>query len=129
MQALPLEALWLHCNTRNLVQSGTRKVLAEYYYEWLQAQSGTPGTTECQDKSLTQRAKRLANLQLKAKGNVKHMLMGLIGLNHVWSPPKQQGQGVQVTRNHPPQNAPKGNNLLVHYHPFHFFFDEKSKLI
>ena len=59
IQALPLEALRLHCNTQNLVQSGPRKVLAERLYQWLQAESGT--TTEaidCWDKGPTKRVKR-----------------------------------------------------------------------
>ena len=41
IQALPLEALRLHCTTRNLVQSGPRKVLAECLLQWLQAECGT----------------------------------------------------------------------------------------
>ena len=59
IQTLPLEALRLHCNTRNLVQSGPRKVLAERLYQWLQAECGT--TSEAinrRDKEPTKRVKR-----------------------------------------------------------------------
>ena len=59
IQALPLEALRLHCNTQNLVQSGPRKVLAERLYQWLQAESGTTSEAiDCQDKGSTKRVKR-----------------------------------------------------------------------
>ena len=59
IQALHLEALKLHCNTRNLVQSGPRKVLAEGLYQWLEAQNETTiGTIECQDEGWTRRVKR-----------------------------------------------------------------------
>ena len=59
IQALPLEALRLHCNTRNLVQSGPRKVLAECLYQWLQAESGTTSEAiDCWDKGATKRVKR-----------------------------------------------------------------------
>ena len=59
IQALPLEALRLHCNTRNLVQSGPRKVLAVRLYQWLQVESGTTSEAiDCRDKESTKRVKR-----------------------------------------------------------------------
>ena len=45
------------------------------------------------------------------------MLVGLIGLNHAWPPPKEQR--VQVTRDHPHHNATKSNDLLVCRHFLH----------
>ena len=59
IQALPPKALRLYCNTRNLVQSGPRKVLAECLYQWLQAESGTTSEAiDCRDKGSTKRVKR-----------------------------------------------------------------------
>ena len=59
IQALPLEALRLHCNTRNLVQSGPRKVLAERLYQWLQPECGTTSEAiDRRDKEPTKRVKR-----------------------------------------------------------------------
>ena len=59
IQALPLETLRLHCNTRNLVKSGPRKVLAEPLYHWPQAESGTTlEVIDCWDKESTKQVKR-----------------------------------------------------------------------
>ena len=59
IQALPLEALRLHCNTRNLVLSGPRKVLAECLLQWLKAECGTTSEAiNCRDKGPTKRVKR-----------------------------------------------------------------------